>query len=255
MLQINALSLSFLRYQRFFTQEKIRRLTDINLHIGAGEICAVIGHSGAGKTLLAHAILGLLPKNIDLSGEMLWDNTKLTPQKRAALRGKEIAFLPQQISYLDPTATIGSQLLWSAHRAGVTIHLHEQLRAVELAPMVAKLYPHQLSGGMARRVLMAQATLTQRQLIIADEPTAGLDPHNRRIILQHLRAQADKGCAILLITHDLIPLLDYADKITILHEGKIVTTARPEEFHGSGSALTSPYAQALWRALPENGFS
>ncbi|MHC5225468.1 ATP-binding cassette domain-containing protein [Ignatzschineria sp. LJL83] len=253
MLKIEDLSLFLWRYQSFFKQEKAQQLHHLNFTIKAGEMTALIGSSGAGKSLLAHAILGLLPKNIVVTGDIFLNNQQLTPKNLPKLRKKEIAFLPQQISCLDPTATIQDQLLWSAKRAGVHINVSEKLESVELQSDIAKYYPHEISGGMARRILMLQTTLCQRDLIIADEPTAGLDPDNREIILQQLEAQASQGAAILLITHDLLSVLEYADQIAIMHEGRLISTEKPTAFEGSGKQLSSPFVQELWRAIPQNG--
>lgn len=254
MLQIRDLSLFLWRYQSFFKQAKIQQLHDLNLNINAGEITALIGSSGAGKSLLAHTILGLLPSNIAVSGDIFFNNAPLTPLRLKQLRGTKIAFLPQQISNLDPTATIQNQLLWSAKRAGVQINIPKILESAELSPDIATLYPHEISGGMARRILMLQTTLCQRALIIADEPTAGLDPNNRALMLQQLRMQADQGAAaVLLITHDLLPTLEYANHIAIMHDGRLMSQETPASFEGLGQRLTSNFAQELWRAIPQNG--
>lgn len=254
MLQINNLSVAFRRYSSFFRQEKITRLHNLSLSIKAGEVLAVIGHSGAGKSLLAHAILGLLPANTVQSGEILFKDQRVDEKSLKSLRGKEIALLPQQISYLDPTAHIGSQIRWAAKRADARPEIDKRLRAVGLSPDVASLYPHQLSGGMARRVLMSQATAGGAKLLIADEPTAGLDPDNRDSVLDQLRHYADQGGAALLITHDLVPALSRVDRVAILNEGELCCLAPTSAFTGTGAALTSAYAQAMWRALPQNGF-
>lgn len=254
MLEVNNLSVAFRRYSSFFRQEKITRLNNLSLKLKAGEVLAVIGHSGAGKSLLAHAILGLLPENTMQSGEILFKNEVLDEQALKILRGKEIALLPQQISYLDPTAHIGSQIRWAAKRAKTAPDIAARLHAVGLEDSTAKLYPHQLSGGMARRILMAQATSGGAKLLIADEPTAGLDPDNRDSVLDQLRHYADQGGAVLLITHDLIPVLSRADRVAILNEGELCCLAPTSAFVGAGEALASAYARALWQALPQNGF-
>ncbi|MHC3941883.1 Oligopeptide transport ATP-binding protein OppD [Paenochrobactrum sp. BZR 201-1] len=254
MLEINSFSLSFRRYKSFFTQENITRLNDINLKINEGEMLAVIGHSGAGKSLLAHAILGLLPQNIDKSGEIFFKNKRLDKKYSKRIRGKEIALLPQQISYLDPTALVGSQIRWAAQRADAEPEVVTRLAAVGLEESTAYLYPHQVSGGMARRVLMAQATAGGAKLLIADEPTAGLDPESRNNMLDKLRKYADDGGAVMLITHDLIPALSRADSVALLNEGELCCFAPTSAFAGKGEALSSAYAQAMWQALPQNGF-
>lgn len=255
MLEINNLSIAFRRYSSFFRQEKITRLNSLNLNLKAGEILAVIGQSGAGKSLLAHAILGLLPDNAETSGKILFKGKILNEKSLKHLRGQKIALLPQQISYLDPTAQIGSQIRWAAKRAQAQPDIATRLQAVGLDETVAKLYPHQLSGGMARRVLMAQATAGGAKLLIADEPTAGLDPDNRDSVLDQLRQYADQGGAVLLITHDLIPALTRVNSVAILNEGELCCLAPPYAFVGRGEALGSAYARAFWQALPQNGFN
>jgi len=254
MLEIDGLSVSFQRYNGLFRQNLMTRLSDVTLDIAAGEIVALVGHSGAGKSLLAHAILGLLPNNAIATGNILFSGKLLDEHKRGELRGREIALLPQQTTYLDPTANVGALISWAAKRGGKLSNIEKRLKDVGLDSNVAQLYPHQLSGGMARRVLMAQATAGDAKLIIADEPTVGLDPHNRDIILEHLRTHADKGGASLLITHDLLPVLPYADRIAILNNGKLCCVAPTSAFSGTGEALSSQYARSLWRALPQNDF-
>jgi len=255
MLEIDGLSVSFQRYNGLFRQNLLTRLSDVSLDIAAGEIVALVGHSGAGKSLLAHAILGLLPKNALATGFIFFGGKVLDEQKRRELRGREIALLPQQTTYLDPTANVGDLISWAAKRAGKPSKIETRLNDVGLNGDVAQLYPHQLSGGMARRVLMAQATAGEAKLIVADEPTVGLDPHNRDIVLEHLRTHADKGGSALLITHDLLPVLSYADRIAILNNGKLCCVASASAFSGTGEALSSQYAQSLWRALPQNDFN
>lgn len=254
MLKINNLCVSFRRYNGFFSQGLITRLLDIQLNVAPGEIVALVGQSGAGKSLLAHAILGLLPNNALATGDISFQGQTLCKRSLSEKRGREIALLPQQTTYLDPTASVGALIRWAADRAGKPSAIEARLNDVGLSADVARLYPHQLSGGMARRVLMAQATSGGAKLLIADEPTAGLDAANRDIILDKLRKHADEGGAVLLITHDLIPVLSYADHIAILNEGKMCCLAPTSSFSGAGDALLSPYAKSLWRALPQNEF-
>jgi peptide/nickel transport system ATP-binding protein len=254
MLAIRNLSVAFRRYSGLFCQDRVGRLSEIDLHVARGEVIALIGHSGAGKSLLAHSILGLLPNNAIVEGEIYFDNAQLSETVLRTKRGRDIALLPQQTSYLDPTADVKSLIRWAAERAGKAPLIETRLAQVGLSSDVAGLYPHQLSGGMARRVLMAQATAGGAGLLIADEPTAGLDPANCDIILQLLRQQADAGGAVLLITHDLATVLPFADRIAILNEGRLCCLAPISAFHGAGDDLGSPYAQSMWRALPQNGF-
>lgn len=255
MLEIKNLSVSFRRYSGLFRQEQVTRLADIELDIAKGEVVALIGHSGAGKSILVHTILGLLPDNAVVDGDIFFDKKPLCAKTLKAKRGREIAFLPQQTTYLDPTARAGSLISWAAQRADKPPMVKNRLEQVGLNAEIAGLYPHQLSGGMARRVLMAQATAGDAKLLLADEPTAGLDAANCDIILQQLRKQADNGGAVLIITHDLISVLPYADRIAIINEGRMCCIAPVSAFSGSGDDLDSSYAQSMWRALPQNGFN
>lgn len=254
MLEIRDLSVSFKRYKSYFKQDVEERLNRITLDIGEGEIVALVGNSGAGKSLLAHSILGLLPPNAVLSGDVCFQKTILNAHLLKKKRGREIALLPQQITYLDPTATIGSLIRWSTNRAGTNKCLFEQLNDVGLSSDVAALYPHQLSGGMARRVLMAQAMAGGAKLLIADEPTVGLDYDNSENILRRLRIHADSGGSSLIITHDLSLILKYANRVSIMDEGKICSSSPISAFEGGGELLNSSYAKSMWQSLPQNGF-
>ncbi|WP_290685138.1 AAA family ATPase, partial [Haematobacter sp. UBA3484] len=127
------------------------------------------------------------------------------------------------------------------------------LAGVGLAAGVAPLRPHALSTGMARRVMLAAALAQEAGLIVADEPTAGLDPHHRDVILDRLRAEADRGAGVLLITHDLSAALARADSVAVLEGGALVGVEPARAFAGAGEGL-SPAARRLWCALPENGF-
>ncbi|MFC3167259.1 ATP-binding cassette domain-containing protein [Paracoccus fontiphilus] len=255
MLTVRDLSIGFRRYTGLFRQTQVTRLSGLTLTLDAGEVLAVIGGSGAGKSLLAHAVLGLLPPNAVLRGQIAFRGQPLTGgDYPAALRGRRIALVPQQISHLDPMARAGRQIGWAARRAGAAAAVPDRLAALGLPPGAARLYPGQLSGGMARRVLLAMAQAGAPDLLVADEPTAGLDPQNRRTVLRLLRDHARQGGAVLLITHDLTAALPFADRVAILDNGRMAGLEAARDFRGDGAALASAHARALWRALPENGF-
>lgn len=213
------------------------RLGPITLDLRAGEVLALIGASGAGKSLLAHAILGLLPPDAVTGGTALLDGRPIGP----SARGRIVALMPQQPSHLDPTAPVGTQLRWAARRGG------------KHPPSVPRgLLPHQLSGGMARLAMLGIAEAGDPRILIADEPTAGLDPAARDAVLARLTARARRGGAVLLITHDLPSALPYADRVAILHRGRLCGIEPASAFQGSGDRLL-PEARAMWRALPQNG--
>lgn len=116
------------------------------------------------------------------------------------------------------------------------------------------MYPFELSGGMTRRVLVATAVVSGASLVIADEPTPGLDPRAVAEALGHLRELADAGAAVMLITHDIESAIPVADRVAVFYSGTTVEVARAADFSGTGERLRHPYSRALWRALPANGF-
>lgn len=259
MLSVRHLSISFTMYDVGLRQKDLMVISDLSLSIEAGEIAAVVGASGSGKSLLAHAVLGILPRNASARGELMFKNAPLTPARQAALRGREIALIPQSVSFLDPLMRVGTQARRAAQLAGHGSSAAEaQRRAFSrygLATAVERLYPFQVSGGMARRVLTALATVGRADLIIADEPTPGLHPEAVVETLGHLRELADQGRAVMLITHDLEAALEVADKIAVFYAGNTVEVANRADFTSRDAAgLRHPYTRALWCALPQNEF-
>lgn len=254
MLRIEDLAVGFRRYRGLLGRAEVTRLAGVSLAVGRGEVVAVVGCSGAGKSLLAHAILGLLPANAVLRGKITFDGQVVDEAGLRALRGRRIALLPQQVGHLDPLARAGAQIAWAARRVQAAPRVAGRLAEVGLPAGTAALYPHQLSGGMARRVMLAAAHVGSPDLVIADEPTAGLDPEHRDALLARLRRHADGGGGVLLVTHDLIAALPRADRVVILRGGRMCGVERARDFTGAGAGLGSAAARALWRALPQNGF-
>ena len=246
-LEIKNLSVSFLMYDRGIKKKPLQVISDLNITLKAGEIHAIAGSSGSGKSLLAHAILGILPKNATTNGEMNWFGEPLTPALQKKLRGNHMVLVPQSVNYLDPLMRVGKQICKDRSAA------LETLKKYELDEKAAKKYPFELSGGMARRALVATAAATNAKVIIADEPTPGLSPELAESAMARFRALADQGAAILLITHDLDLALRYADRISVFYAGTTVETARASDFHEEG-LLRHPYSKALWRAMPQNKF-
>lgn len=257
LLEIDQLSIAFRRYAGLVHQTSTLALAPLSLSLKRGEVLALVGASGAGKSLLAHALFGILPANTVIGGSVRLAGTLLDAEGLAACRGRRMALVPQSISHLDPLARCGRQLRWAARRAGV--QTTSESRAALLARFgldaaAERAFPHQLSGGMARRMLLAMAAIGQADLVVADEPTSGLDQDNALAVLAHLRALAALGRGVLLITHDLALALPFADRVALLREGHLAGLEPARAFAGTGSALTSPYARALWQALPQNGF-
>lgn len=253
-LDIQHLSIRFTRYARGLQQRELKVLEDLSLQTCAGQVVAVVGASGSGKSLLAHGILGLLPYNSELEGTLLYNGEALTPRRAAALRGKEIVLVPQGVTYLDPLMKVGAQVR-GAKRSGVTkATVRRVLGRYGLGEQVEELYPFELSGGMARRVLIATAVTAAPRLVIADEPTPGLDATTAARILQHLRELADEGAAVLLITHDLQAALTVADRVAVFYAGQTLEEAAAADF-ASPATLRHPYTRALWAAMPQHGFA
>jgi peptide/nickel transport system ATP-binding protein len=254
MLKVNNLSISFIQYQAGLKQRNLQVISDLSIKIDAGEILAVVGSSGSGKSLLAHAILGILPKNAMVSGSMLYKGAELTPEIQKKLRGADITLIPQSVNFLDPLMKIGEQVRCSAGSGNPREKQKSIFRRYSLDEKAENQYPFQLSGGMARRALVASAVVGGARLIIADEPTPGLHPQIVRETLGHLRELADDGCAVMLITHDIGTALSVADNIAVFYSGTTVEIAPTADFKGSGKALRHPYTRALWNALPQNEF-
>lgn len=259
MLTLRDITLTFTRYDTGLIRKELSVLNELNLRVGKGEVVAVVGASGSGKSVLAHAILGILPANSRISGEIFFKDAPLTSERRQTARGKEIALIPQSVAFLDPLQRIGAQVRRAAVLSGVDKKTasKRQKRAFEryqLPESVERLFPFQLSGGMARRVLVATATVGEADLLIADEPTAGLHRQVVQESLAHLRELADRGKGVLLISHELEAILGVADKIAVFYAGTIVEEALSADFAGGGKNLRHPFTRALWRALPENEF-
>ncbi|WP_433158000.1 ATP-binding cassette domain-containing protein [Kribbella sp. CA-247076] len=258
LLTIEELKVSFVQYARGLRRREIVALAGMDLVADRGQVVALVGASGAGKTLLAHAVLGMLPPNATEAGTVTYAGTVVDPVARRRLAGREIALLPQSVDYLDPLATVGRQVRRSARLAGHDDPDRVAATALEargLGREVLRRYPHELSGGMIRRVLVTMATMGDPHLILADEPTPGLPASDVAAVLADFRTLADDGRAVVLITHELQGALEIADTVVICHDGRTVESAAPTAFSADGSALQHAYTKALWRALPANGFT
>lgn len=254
-LEVEDLSISFKQYSGGLQQKDLTVISSLDVTLEEGEILAVVGASGSGKSLLAHAILGILPSNAHSSGMIKYEGEILTPERQKTLRGTEIALIPQSVNFLDPLMRVGNQVRTSV-RSGDAIAAQRQVfEQLHLHQDVENMYPFQLSGGMARRTLLSTAIVSGAKVIIADEPTPGLDPIVIKEALSHFRELADAGCAVMLITHDIESALTIADKIAVFYAGTTVEIAPVEDFTGNGEALRHPYSKALWRALPRNDFT
>ncbi|NPV59450.1 MAG: ABC transporter ATP-binding protein [Actinobacteria bacterium] len=255
LLEVKDLAISFVQYSKGLRQRTVSPIVDLNLIVDVGEVVAVVGESGSGKSLLAHSILGILPSNARVTGEINYDGRALTPERVKELRGREITFVPQSVQFLNPLMRVGAQIPAKGkdkrERKKKVRSVFERYR---LPAGTEKKFPYQLSGGMARRVLVASATVGGARLIVADEPTPGLDEAAIREALGHLRELADEGRAVMLISHDLEQALGISDRVAVFYAGTTLEEARADDFNGDGCDLRHPYTRALWKALPSNGF-
>jgi peptide/nickel transport system ATP-binding protein len=250
----------------FYTDDAVVRAVDgVSYDIGPGETLAVVGESGSGKSVTALSILRLIPqppgKIVD--GQILFkgrDLLKLSPAEMRAVRGKEISMIFQEpMTSLNPVYTCGEQII-------ETVVLHERVdrttarrRAIEMLELVGipaarqrvDEYPHQMSGGMRQRVMIAMALACKPSILIADEPTTALDVTIQAQILELLKQlQAELGMAVILITHDLGVVAETADRVAVMYAGRVV------EYSDVRSTFTRPlhpYTAGLQASLPTLG--
>lgn len=253
LLEIHDLSVSFRMYNHGIEQTNLQVISDLHLTVHPGEIVAIAGSSGSGKSLLASAILGILPDNATVGGQLYYKGQELTQERQAQLRGTEIALVPQSIAFLNPLMKVGKQV--DGHRRPRPTKERKTLfKRFGLPDQTEQLYPFQLSGGMARRVLVSTALLTDAELMIADEPTPGMSLEQAMEALKMFREMANEGKSVILITHDIDLAVEFADKVAVFYAGTTVETALASDFKTGPDALRHPYSKALWRALPQNGF-
>lgn len=215
----------------------VKAVDDVNVSVNKGEVIAIVGGSGSGKTVLALSILRLVPEpGYIVGGEIIYNDTDLTKLKVKDLRkirGKKISMIFQEpMTSLNPVFTVGDQILETIkiHRDDFN-KLEAKNRAVELLKLVGipepekriDSYPHELSGGMRQRVMIAMALACEPDILIADEPTTALDVTIQAQILELLNSLKKKfGMALILITHDFGIVAQTADRVYVMHEGKIV---------------------------------
>ncbi len=214
----------------------------VDVTVAPGEIVGIVGESGCGKSVTAMSLTGLLPRSARVTGSVRLEGAELIGARESVLRGargKRIAYIFQEpMSSLNPVLTVGRQI-------GEVLQVHEGLsrkraraRAVELLGLVGipspgqrvNNYPHQLSGGMRQRVMIAMAVACGPKVLVADEPTTALDVTVQAGILDVLRGLRDRlGTSILLITHDLGVIADIADRVVVMYAGRIVERAGVDE--------------------------
>ncbi|MDN3353513.1 ABC transporter ATP-binding protein [Actinomadura sp. DC4] len=236
----------------------VRAVRGLDLALEPGEALAVVGESGAGKSATALAMVGLLPGGVRVEGSVRLRGRELLglgDRALAKIRGGDLALICQDQEF-TPVYRIGPQIAEAIRlrakmsRREATGRAIGVLRATEIpdAPRVARAFPHELSGGLLRRAMIAMAIAGTPAVILADEPTAGLDPPTQANVLESLRSYRSRtGAALLLITHDLGMAVNYADRVLVMREGRLVETGRTEEVF---THPNEPYTRALLTAAP-----
>jgi peptide/nickel transport system ATP-binding protein len=242
-------------------------LNGVSFEVNAGETLCIVGESGCGKSMTALAVLGLVPTPPGrvAGGRMLYRGEDLfaaTPARMREVRGNRISMIFQEpMTSLNPVYTVGDQI-------GESLRLHQKLspqaareKAIAMLKQVGipaagqrvDEYPHQMSGGMRQRVMIAMALACEPDILIADEPTTALDVTVQAQIFDLLRAlQKDKGTAIMLITHDMGAVAEMADRVMVMYAGRVIEQGTTAEVLGSP---LHPYTQGLIECLPELGSS
>ncbi|WP_189994873.1 ABC transporter ATP-binding protein [Thalassobaculum fulvum] len=240
----------------------VRAVDGVDIAIGRGETVGVVGESGCGKTVTAMTVMKLIamPPGEIVEGEILWqgrDIVKMSPDEMRKIRSKEIGIIFQEpMTSLNPVYTVGDQI-------AEVVRLHEGLsrreatdRAIEMLRLVniptperrVKDYPHQFSGGMRQRVMIAMALSCNPQLLIADEPTTALDVTIQAQILDLLAEMRERlGMAIMLITHDMGVVAETTHRVVVMYAGRVVEEATVDRLFGDPK---HPYTQGLIRSIP-----
>jgi peptide/nickel transport system ATP-binding protein len=241
-------------------------VNDVSFHIGRGEFLAVVGESGSGKTLAARSVLGLLPPGLRWNGGRIVldgeDLAKLSPKMLRALRGPAVGMVFQEpMVSLNPAISVGAQMA-----EGLSLHTQlpkkqirqrclDMLERVQIRDPARTYdaYPHEFSGGMRQRIMLASVMLLQPKLLIADEPTTALDTLTQREVLDLMVGLAlDHGTSVMLITHNLGLVARYTQRAVVMQKGKLIETGTTEQ------VLTAPrdtYTRQLIEALPRRGIN
>ena len=242
---------------------ELKAVRGIDVDVAPGEILGVVGESGSGKSVSFLAAMGLLPSSATISGSVMLDGKELIGAKRKAIRsvrGKSLAMVFQDpLSALNPVHRVGDQIV-EMIQAHQDMNTHDaEKRAVELLEIVgipqpgerARQYPHEFSGGMRQRVVIAMAIANNPKVLIADEPTTALDVTVQAQILEVIqKVQQTFGTAVVLITHDLGVIARVADSVNVMYAGRNVESGSVQSIFDHPS---HPYTRGLLSSLPHEG--
>ena len=241
----------------------VHAVNDLDLKLGKGETVGLVGETGAGKTTLALSILRLLPERVGqiVSGSIQYDGDELLTLPEAemlGLRGKRISMIFQDpMTSLDPTKTVGEQILevLDLHfpemtKAEKNKRVDEMMRLVGIMPERKGNFPHEFSGGMKQRIVIAMALVAEPELLLADEPTTALDVTIQAQILELMRQLKDQfNTSVVLITHDLGVVAEFCDSVSVVYSGRVVEYGTVEQLFKREE--NHPYTTGLFNCIPD----
>ncbi|MGG4608975.1 ATP-binding cassette domain-containing protein [Providencia sp. Me31A] len=254
MLSLDNLMIDVAQFRWLGRKRWLPLLQGISLDIRPGEMVALIGGSGEGKSLLLQSVLGLLPDNMRCRGNIHLNGKGLTEKNKSQHRGNALCYIPQGVSALNPLIKIGPQLERAAVLSGQHIKMHDVTRHLQQYNLQSSLvdhYPSQLSGGMAKRVLASSATLSRAEYILADEISSWLDDEHAIQLLDNIKSLCRDGRGVLWVTHDLSMAVRFADRIALLRNGELAEVMSSQKLKQGGGGK---WIQSLWNALPEHQF-
>ncbi len=246
----------------FHSKESVvRAVTDVSFEISPGEVLSVVGESGSGKSVTALALMRLHPRNTEITGDVVFngvDILALSEDEMRAIRGRDIAMIFQDpMTALNPVFTVGSQIVENIRQHSDASKEEAWNRTVDLLQLVgvpepkqrASQYPHEYSGGMRQRAMIAMAIANDPKLLIADEPTTALDVTVQAQVMEVLHdVQEATGSAMMLITHDLGLVAGSADRVQVMYASRLMETGDVDEiFYES----RNPYTRALLESIPD----
>jgi oligopeptide/dipeptide ABC transporter ATP-binding protein len=239
---------------------RVHAVRGVDLAVDSGQVLAIVGESGSGKSVTAMSVLGLLPPSAEITGSVQWQGEELlraSPSRLRQVRGGEIAMIFQDpLTALNPVYRVGDQIVEMLRSHTDLSRRAARDRAVEMLEMVGipqpdkrvRQYPHEFSGGMRQRAMIAMALSCDPKLIIADEPTTALDVTVQAQVLELLTDLAQQmGTAVILITHDLGVVAGMAERVVVMYAGRLVEKGTVDEVF---DATAHPYTAGLLASLP-----
>lgn len=223
MLAVSSLSLT--------DKNKVQLFKGISLTVSPSECVGFIGASGSGKSLIAHALVNAVPEDTHLTGQISVEGS--------------IALVPQSATFLNPTNKVYKQI----SRRQSHGYDFDKLQALNLTEDILNKYPGHLSGGMTKLVLTAIALVQDTRFVVADEPTTGLDSNQAKLVLSTLSSLKQENKGIIIISHDIVELVEYVDRLIVFYDGEIVEETNKQKLI---NGECKPYTKALWLASPKN---